>query len=198
MHPPRLRQLLGCLALLLLAGTATAQPLHFNILKGGDVIGAIVAERNVHGEGTFYSMVSHSEFNLLWSNTVQSTTATAYVKGILHSCGAFMRVNKTMRDSSNMVRIGDQAHCYIHPDKRFIHTGAVEWTTARMYYEEPLGQTRIFVESEMAYCKFEPIGTNTYRLHLSDGKVNEYRYLRGELREIKVIRRLFDLYFKRV
>lgn len=198
MHPPRLRQLLGCLFLLLLVGIAPAQPLHFNILKGGDVIGAIVAERNVHGEGTFYSMVSHSEFNLLWSNTVQSTTATAYVKGILHSCGAFMRVNKTMRDSSNMVRIGDQAHCYIHPDKRFIHTGAVEWTTARMYYEEPIGQTRIFVESEMAFRRFEAIGANIYRLHLSDGKLNEYTYRRGELQEVKVIRTFFDLYFKRV
>ena len=116
----------------------------------------------------------------------------------MHRCGAHMRVNKSMRDSSNMVRVGNQAQCYVHPDKRFVLAGDVAWTTARMYYEEPVGQSRIFVESEMAFCRFEAIGANIYRLHLPDGKLNEYTYQRGELREVKVIRTLFDLYFKRV
>jgi len=184
--------------LLLLGGIASAQSLRFNIVKGGDVIGSIRAERDVKDDGTFYSMVSNSEFSIVWSNTVQSTTETEYRKGLMHRCGASMHVNKSIRDSSNMVRIGDQAHCYIHPNKRFIHSGDVAWTTARMYYEEPIGQSRIFVESEMVFCRFEAIGANIYRLHLSDGKLNEYTYLRGELREVKVIRTFFDLYFKRV
>lgn len=177
---------------------ASAQSLLFNIVKGGDVIGTIRAEKDVKGEGIFYSMISNSEFSIVWRNTVQSTTETEYRNGLMHRCGAHMRVNKSMRDSSNMVRIGDKAQCFIHPDKQFIHTGDVAWTTARMYYEEPVGQSRIFVESEMSFCRFEAIGANIYRLHLSDGKLNEYTYQRGELREVKVIRTLFDLYFKRV
>jgi len=198
MNRSLLRLLYSCALILLFGSITSAQSLRFNIVKGGDVIGSIRAERDVKDDGTFYSMVSNSEFSIVWSNTVQSTTETEYRKGLMHRCGASMHVNKSIRDSSNMVRIGDQAHCYIHPNKRFIHSGDVAWTTARMYYEEPIGQSRIFVESEMVFCRFEAIGANIYRLHLSDGKLNEYTYLRGELREVKVIRTFFDLYFKRV
>lgn len=198
MYHPQIRHFFTCIAFLLFGSITVAQSLQFNIVKGGDIIGNIKADRVEKADAIFYSMVSSSEFSIVWSNTVESTTETEYRNGFMHTCGARMSVNKSMRDSSSMERVGDQAHCYIHPNKRFMHKESVEWTTARMYYEEPVGQSRIFVESEMAFCLFEPIGSNTYRLHLSGGKVNEYTYVRGELKEIKVIRTLFDLYFKRV
>ncbi len=180
-----------------LVSSVAGQSISFDILKGKDVIGNIRADRIVKGESILYSMVSNSAFNILWKNTVQSTTITHYLSGSMYSCGAFMRINDSMRDSSNLSRIEGQANCYVHPNKRFIHSGEVTWTTARMYYEEPVGQPRIFVESEMAFCTLENTGNNTYRLLLSEGKVNHYTYASGLLKEVKVIRSMFDLFFRR-
>ena len=175
-----------------------AQNASYNILKGGDVIGNIQATRKVSGDRTYYSMISNSEFSILWKNTVQSTTITEYHRKTITSCGAHMRINGVLCDSSRMTLVGAEAHCYVHPRNHFIHNGTVEWTTARMYYEEPIGQPMIFVESVMGYCPMETTGKGTYKLTLPEGKVNHYTYVGGILQEVLVIRSLFDLVFRRV
>ncbi len=193
-----IRSLSLLISLLCATSGMKAQNASYNILKGGDVIGNIQATRKVSGDNIYYSMVSNSEFSILWKNTVESTTITEYHKNTISSCGAHMRINGDMRDSSHMALVGSEARCYVHPEKNFIHNEPVEWTTARMYYEEPIGQTRIFVESVMGYCAMEPTGKGTYKLTLPEGKVNHYTYVGGVLQEVLVVRSMFDLVFRRV
>jgi hypothetical protein len=66
-----------------------------------------------------------------------------------------------------------------------------------MYFEEPIGQQRIFVESVLRYCPLQHLGGGEYRLTLPDDKVNRYVYKDGRLEEIHVDRNFFDLVFKR-
>lgn len=198
MRIPSIIRFTFCLAIGVSAVWCSAQNASFNILKGGEVIGNIQATRKVSGDHTYYSMISNSEFSILWKNTVESTTVTEYDKDIMLSCGAHMRINGDMRDSSHMAMVDDQSRCYVHPKNYFIHTGTVEWTTARMYYEEPVGQLRIFVESVMGYCPMQATGKGTYKLNLPEGKVNHYTYVGGILQEILVVRSMFDLVFRRV
>lgn len=181
-----------------IAYCASAQNATFDILKSGDVIGNIQATRTMKGNRTYYSMISNSEFSILWKNTVESITVAEYDQNTMYSCGARMNVNGDMRDSSHLAHVGNEVRCYVHPQRKFVHTGPVEWTTARMYYEEPVGQPRIFVESVLAYCPMESTGKGTYKLTLPEGKVNHYTYVGGVLREVLVVRSLFDLIFRRV
>ncbi|MGV3637844.1 MAG: DUF6134 family protein [Flavobacteriales bacterium] len=176
---------------------AQAQQTRFDIWKGDAVIGSVLARRTLAEERTHYLMTSYSEFDLVWKQVVSSLVSTEYRSGSMARCNSHMKVNGSVRDSSHFSSAAEADNCFVHPNERFSHTDPVEWTTARMYFEEPVGQTRIFVESVLRYCPLRHLGGGEYRLELPDDKVNRYVYENGRLEEIHVDRSLFDLVFKR-
>jgi len=176
---------------------SAAQKSQFDVLKGDAVVGKILASRAIAGDRTTYLMTSYSEFDIIWKQIVKSVAATEYVDGSLISCHTNMSVNGTLRDSSRMHKSEEEVHCFVHPDQRFLCKAAVEWTTARMYFEEPIGQRTIFVESVLKYCPLELTSAGVYRLTLPGEKVNNYSYKDGVLQEIHVDRSFFDLVFRR-
>lgn len=173
------------------------QQSRFDIWKGDDIIGSVLARKTVSHDRTLYLMTSFSEFDLVWKQEVRSMVSTEYRNGELSTCHSHMRVNGHMRDSSHFAPNESDVRCYVHPDDHFTHEGRVEWTTARMYFEEPVEQRSIFVESVLKHCPLHPLGNGRYRLALPDNKVNLYSYRNGQLEEIHVDRSLFDLVFKR-
>lgn len=177
--------------------SAQAQQTRFDIWKGDAVIGTVLAKRTSAEERTHYLMTSYSEFDLVWKQVVSSFVSTEYRSGSMDRCISHMKVNGSVRDSSHFASASEPNNCFVHPDERFSHTDPVEWTTARMYFEEPIGQQRIFVESVLRYCSLQHLGGGEYRLNLPDDKVNRYVYKDGRLEEIHVDRSLFDLVFKR-
>lgn len=185
------------LAACLTGSMAHAQQSRFSIWKGDDVIGSVLARRTVSADRTHYLMTSFSEFDLIWKHNVRSLVSTEYLNGELATCHSNMRVNGDMRDSSHFAPGAASAHCFVHPDERFMHRGRVEWTTARMYFEEPVQQGSIFVESVLKDCPLEAIGEGRYQLTLPDDRRNRYSYRNGQLEEIHVDRGFFDLVFKR-
>lgn len=194
---PALR--IGALFATLLLGLVTvqAQQSRFDIWKGNSVVGSILAKRTMSGERTQYLMTSYSEFDLVLKQVVRSTVSTEYRHGHLSTCYALVKVNDSLRDSSHYAPGEDEAVCYVHPDERFGHSEPVTWTTARMYFEEPVNQRAVFVESLLRSCPLKYVGPGSYKLILPGGKVNTYTYRDGRLEEIHVDRSLFDLVFKR-
>ncbi|MCB0766167.1 MAG: hypothetical protein KDB95_03045 [Flavobacteriales bacterium] len=185
--------ILGCLLLL----GSSAQDHRFDIWKGKDIVGSILVKRKVDGGRTHYVMSSFSEFDILWKQQVRSLVSTEYMNGGVSKCYSHVKVNGNVRDSSHFHLNRDSATCYVHPDEHFVHEGLVEWTTARMYYEEPVGQQSVFVESVLRHCRLQHTGPGTYRLHFPDGKVNNYTYRNGRLEEVHVDRNFFELVFRR-
>lgn len=173
-----------------------AQQSRFEILKGGHVVGSIVAQRTSIGERTRYSMVSFSEFNLVLDQVVQSSVTTEYHGELMHNCQSHVTVNGALRDSSHCAPVADTTHCYVHPGKRFVSHGDVSWTTARMYFEEPVDQEAVFVESVLKHCPLQRTGPGQYKLVLPGNKVNRYTYRDGRLETVHVDRGLFTLLFR--
>lgn len=183
--------------LALLAVHGLAQQDRFDIWKGDAIIGSVLAKRVVNEERTHYVMTSYSELDIVWKQVVRSLVWTEYRNGSVSSCHTHVKVNGSVRDSSHFAPKADEMHCFVHPDERFVHEGRVEWTTARMYFEEPVGQRSIFVESVLRQCPLKKTGPGTYQLVLPGDKVNTYTYRNGRLEEVHVDRNLFDLVFKR-
>jgi len=186
-----------CLGLFAGALRGVAQDTRFDIWKGNDIIGSVLARKTESHDRTLYLMTSYSEIDMIWKQVIRSLVSTEYRNGSLSTCNSHVKVNGSVRDSSHFTTKADDLHCYVHPDQRFAHHDPVAWTTARMYFEEPIGQKSIFVESVLRYCVLQPLGNGHYRLTLPDGKVNRYLYKNGRLEEIHVDRTLFDLVFRR-
>lgn len=193
--------LLPCLAVALviavLPARLQAQRTSFTILKGGHVVGTILAARTATGSQSSYVITSYAEFDLVWKQVVRTAMGVEYVDGALASCHSMVRVNNGLRDSSHMATRNGTALCYVHPRPPFPYTGGSQWTTARMYFEEPVDQPSVFVESVLKDCPLHRTGEGLYTLTLPDRSVNRYIYRNGVLQEIHVDRALVDLVFRR-
>ena len=189
-----------CLVILMVqCGTAItwAQRSEFHIYKGDEKVGNILIDRRMQGEAVHYRMESYSEFQLIWTQAVRTSVVTEYLNGTINYCHTSIKVNDAIRDSSFMRLGGTSTECYVHPEKASNCGPGNDWTTARMYYEEPVRARSVYVESVLADCVLETSGPGTYTLTFPNDTKNHYIYRNGILHEIQVIRPFFDLVFKR-
>lgn len=187
-------------ALLLLFGVfhMQAQTGTFGIWHGGDLVGRVAVSRTVTGDRTHYVMNSLSSVVLLWSRVITTVCTSEYKGENLVACHTSVHVNGAVRDSSHLRTGRDGTHGYVHPGRTTQSPCTTPWSTTRMYYEEPVHQQTVFVESVLGECPLLRTGEGTYRLTLPDKSVNHYVYRDGVLLEIRVDRSLFDLVFRRV
>lgn len=176
---------------------ASAQKAAFTVHKGNEIVGHIVSMKSMQDERTTYIITSYSKFNVVFDQTVETQLVAQYSDTLLVSCYSITKLNDKVRDSSHLILKDERSMRYVHPGPLRSMELPQAWTTARMYYEEPLGRTSIFVESEMKDCPLVATGEGRYTLTMSGGKVNHYLYKEGVLHEILVDRGLLDLVFRR-
>lgn len=175
-----------------------AQRADYDIFKGADRVGRIQVSRMFHGERVVYLMGSLSEFTILWKQVVRTSARTEYDGDLIRSCYSSITVNGAVRDSSNMFLGEGREHCYVHPKQLTNCSALGAWSTARMYFEEPVGAASVYVESVLQNCPLAVSGAGTYTLTFPNNTKNHYVYLHGVLQEIQVIRPFFDLFFRKV
>ena len=176
-----------------------AQTGSFTIWKGGERVGNLSVARTYEGDRIRYTMNSLSTVEvMLWTKIVRTALTAEYVGNTLEACGSSVHLNDVMQDSSSMRTDAGIAKGYVHPGRKMNGGNGNAWTTARMYYEEPVGQETIYVESVLGDRPLERLAPGVYRLLLPDGKVNRYVYTLGVLQEVQVDRTFFDLVFRRI
>lgn len=175
-----------------------AQPSIFTIHVNDDVVGQVRVSRGMVGTRMIYSMVSLSEVMVVWPQVIRTSMITEYAGERITACKSSVHVNGSVRDSSHMRVHPTGLEGFVHPKRVVNEPCTNSWSTARMYYEEPVGQSRIYVESVLDDCVLEALGGGRYKLTMPDKKVNFYTYRAGVLQEILVDRTFFDLVFKRV
>ena len=163
-----------------------------------DVVGQVRVSRGTVGTRTTYSMASLSEVVVVWRQVIRTSLITEYTGDRISACMSSVHVNGAVRDSSHMRLYHTGLVGFVHPGRTVTTPCTNAWSTARMYFEEPVGQHRIYVESVLDECVLEPLGGGRYKLIMPDRKVNFYTYRGGVLQEILVDRTFFDLVFRRV
>lgn len=176
---------------------ASAQRSTFNIFKGNNIVGSIQVMRLGQPANATYLITSYSEIEMVLKQVVRTSLTTSYLHGNVVSCNTMLRLNKSLRDSTNMSTHAGVSHCYVKPDAPFQRTATSQWTTARMYYEEPVDQTSVFVESVLLDCPLRKTAPDTYTLTFPNKNVTRYIYRNGVLQEMQVDRTLINLVFRR-
>jgi hypothetical protein len=193
-----LRPLITLLVVAAMCHSASAQELGFIIWKEKKAVGGITALRRQADSRTIYAVSSYSEMEIIKKQVVRSSLGIEYRKGMPYTCFTSFRINGGLRDSSNMRMGSSGLDCFIYPDDRYRLDKTSAWTTSRMYFEEPLGQRSVFVESELRDCPLRPTKPGEYVLELPGNKSNTYRYVDGMLQEVVVARPLMKLVFRKV
>ena len=174
-----------------------AQEVHFTVLKGGDPVGSIRAARSIIGERTSYHITSSSVLWMIWKQEVKTTMSANYANGHLASSNYTLLLNGKMRDSSRLSASSSEKWAYVHPNSPVPYRSTTQWTTSRLYFEEPVGQSAIMVESVLRDCPLRHTGPGIYELTLPNNDRNRYIYMGGRLMEVQAERLLISLVFRR-
>ncbi len=177
--------------------TACAQQLGFTIWKGETLVDGITAIRNHAGVNATYAVSSYSELEIVMKQVVRSTMALEYRAGRPFAGFTSLHLNGSLRDSSFMRNMAGTLNCFVHPKEHFTMKEPNAWSTARMYFEEPVGQSTVFVESVMRDCPLTRTAEGVYVLSMPGKKSNIYRYKDGLLQAVEVDRMFVKLVFKR-
>ena len=179
------------------AFVVVGQESRFRIFKGDVEVGNIHAFRSTEAGRTSYVIVSHAEIQMVWKQVVRTTMYAEYEGGLLKKCLSTVNLNGNMRDSSNLSSHKGEKWAYVHPRSTYRLYSTNQWTTSRMYYEEPIGLSSILVESVLKECPIRHTGPGKYEVTLPNNDRNRYTYVNGRLMEVQVDRLLVNLVFRR-
>lgn len=106
--------------------------------------------------------------------------------------GVYM--NNDLQDSTALNQQLNSYNVYRYPNERYkIDSVDMGFTTAKLYFKEPVGINEVYSERFLQYCPLEVVGGHKYKLNLPDGKTNYYRYEDQKLVEVSVDRTWFNL-----
>jgi len=187
------------LSLLINSGKLYAQTHTFGIHAAGKEIGKITASLTEHENKQSYEIVSDVNFKVLWRKYNRTTSNLAiYENEELTASFSGVYMNEDLEDSSTLYMGQDKYLCFRYPNERFeIKKEPVHFTTAKLYFKEPIGVDQIYSERYLDYGSIEHIENHQYKLTLPNGKVNYYTYTDEVLVEVLVDRTWFDLEFRK-
>ncbi len=173
---------------------------HFSVHKGGREIGQITATLKESQNTQTYKIQSDVSFRILWKNYRRKTSNTVtYRNEYLDTSYSGIYMNNEMVDSSTIEQGINDYRAFKFPDDRFVLNNVdLRFTTAKLYFQEPLEVKKVYSERFLQYCPIEALGDSRYKLHLPDDKVNYYTYKDDQLIAVLVERTWFNLEFRKV
>ena len=185
--------------LLIFGSGLYAQTHWYTIHRGGKQIGEISASLVESEHTETYEILSDVTFKVLWKSYNRKTShLVVYEHESLTSSSSGVYMNDDLEDSAALNLDYKTYHCFRFPDDRFILSDeGVQFTTAKLYFQEPVGVSQVYSERFLLYCTLEPEGKHRYKLSLPGGKTNYYTYEDNNLSEVYIDRTWFNLEFKK-
>ncbi len=172
---------------------------HYSVHRGGKEIGAITASLIEVQETQTYEIHSDVRFKVLWKNYHRKTSnLVTYLGDTMKTSSLGIYMNDDLQDSTTIKFELNNYRCYRYPDDRFILQDThLQFTTAKLYFQEPVGVHRVYSERFLQYCSLEQQGDHHYKLSLPSGKTNYYTYKDSKLEKVLIDRTWFNLEFRK-
>ncbi len=178
----------------LLATSANAQVLHYEVVKGTKKLGDMKVERNAYNGEVNYRIESEVSFRILFRFTIDFESSSRYVDGVLERESTMRKLNGSTQKSSAIIRNGD-VYSHTLDDVTSTEKGPIHYSVSTIYFREPNADQKVFSPQFGRYLVFEEVAEHVYGLESPDG-LNVYTYVNGICTEVKVVRDFATFYFK--
>jgi hypothetical protein len=173
-----------------------AQQLSFDIWLMNKKIGtALVTKSHETGGHERYKMYSSAVAKVLFTEQKSEVTFDVLFKGgqLLRSLYKIIKeeeqvhttVDKTATQYNVVSTLGNRTF-----------TGAVPMSSIQLYFKEPVGVSKVFVERLGNFLAITKTAPGTYEYTLPDGIKNIYRYKNGVLQELEIKKGIGSVYMK--
>jgi len=172
----------GIILLVVLVSFSSARSVNtkltYDVIRNGDVIGYLQASKASNGNQVDFINESSVSVRVLMSFSMYSKVTGAFRNGMLISGSALRNVNGHNKVKTEI--LWQNSHYVLNEDggQRLIHE-KINYTTACLFNQEPVGLTRIFSENFGKFITIKEVRPHYYELHLPDGNKNYYSYANG-------------------
>ncbi len=179
-----------------LSFAAAGQQLAYDVIRGGEIIGKIVITRYETDSSTHMKLFSRVKSSLLVRINVDSWEESEFRNGRLINSSLRRvingrnQINRYIKWNKNNYQICDDGK------QVMIQSEPITHNIVRLYFVEPVNETRIFSESEKRWVPIQKAGDHHYRIMLSGGNYNEFFYRDGICSRVTVNNNFFKATFK--
>ncbi len=178
----------------------SGQTMEYRVMKGSKQVGIQKATRTEQNSNEYiYRIKSDVCFSFVTKRNMSFTLDVASADHLLYKSDYTEFLNDKLRGSSYLVLEDDQ-YAFTKDDVYSVlpYGPDIVWTTARMYFEEPIGVSEVFAERHGQYLNLTKINENSYALTKPNGRVNTYSYANGVCESVVVDHWLATIRFERI
>ncbi len=161
--------------------------------KIGDV--TLTKETNTHGDR--YKMRSRSQAKMMF---IKKTSSIDY--DVLFEGGTLVESFYSSRNEDystvTKVRKEDEEYKVISNDKTFSVKENIDFSSIMLYFKEPVGISRIFVERIGNFVPLKKLAEGEYIYVQPDDTTSIFRYREGKLAEVQLKRKMGSVFVRPV
>jgi len=174
----------------------SAQSFEYDIILFGKSIGKGEASVKQIGAGQVqYNLYTQAEANVMFKNRTSLTDINlSYDANTLTSCSLMREKDGNIQEVEIVYEGG--RHYYIENEKRLPVQKRITYTTTRLFFEEPVGVSEVYVERLNVFVPIEYEGDGVYKTVIEGGD-NYYHYENGILVEFR-LKKGVNIYMKKV
>jgi hypothetical protein len=175
---------------------ASGQELIYDVIKGDEKIGEVVAQKTISGPKVHYTIRSKVEISVFFTVIIESTFASMYQNGHLDKARTVNKRDGKVKEYSSIDWTGEAYD--IVRDGNMMTFGIpsqIRYSLNAMYFNEPLNRTKVFSERFGEYVPLKKIDSHKYRISLPGGGTNVYTFMRGYCSHVYVEHWLADVEF---
>ncbi|MFN7118648.1 MAG: DUF6134 family protein [Saprospiraceae bacterium] len=177
-----------------LPGQGIAQTLLYNIFVANKQAGSMLIRAHKQDAQNF-SVHSETNISVAFSKA-HSVLRAQYQDGQLHKASMIQKVNDKVRESSEVVRSGDQYHITIKGEEDVILKRDVIYSVALLYHVEPKDKKAVFSERFGVFCPIKEVEPSKYEMEMPDGKKVYYTYNNGICTQMRTKQMMMEVRFE--
>ncbi|MBK9730278.1 MAG: hypothetical protein IPO83_03150 [Chitinophagaceae bacterium] len=196
---------LNCLSAVLLlifplqaVGQYQEKAIVFEIFRGQDKIGTVVAISIADGAKQMYRIETHVDVRVVFSFKADIVVRNTFMNNVLTDAYAKRVLNGTVKVNNSILK-QDVRYQMVNKDRdTTFYKGTINYCVSQLYFEEPVNKATAFSEAFLQQVPLSKSNKGTYELKLPDGNVNHYTYINGECTEVAIETQLSNVRLVRV
>ena len=186
----------GLLLLCSLGPTSKVETFNYEVLLDGALIGTYsVNKTDINGTSNF-RVETNTAAGLIRRSEHKSVMISSYEDAKLISSDLKTWVNQKLESSSVIRWDGNQ---YMKEDGQELPERCIEMVTfssACLYFEEPVDRTLLFYEKYGKDLKVSHFGNHLYEIELPNASVERYTYENGKLQSVEIVQSFATIMLK--
>ncbi|UII28017.1 hypothetical protein LVD15_06220 [Fulvivirga maritima] len=145
----------------------------------GDSIGYMIAQKNVEGNITDYSIESKTKISMLLSFELSSSYQSQYESDHLKQSYCKNILNKKVKGETTVSYNGSGYQIKQKDEDDRVLTKSIKESIAALYFNEPK-LSEVFSENYASFCAIKKLEDHTYELTKPDNNTNLYYFENGQ------------------